>query len=107
MGDPISPAPAVVSDGDQYTFANVDRLLELERLRCIQAIFDPASRRLLDACGVAPGARCLEIGAGAGSIALWLAERAGNQGEVIAVDLDAAFLRPLLANASGVRIVEG
>jgi ubiquinone/menaquinone biosynthesis C-methylase UbiE len=75
--------------------------------RCIEAIFDPVSRRLLDACGLAPGARCLEISAGAGSVALWLSERAGDQGEVVAVDLDAGFLRPLLANASGVRIVEG
>src|ERR1017187_8191479 len=107
MSDPISPAPTAVADGDQYTFANVDRLLELERLRCIEAIFDPASRRLLDACGLAPGAQCLEIGAGAGSMALWLSKRAGDQGEVVAVDLDAAFLRALLANTSGVRIVEG
>lgn len=34
------------------------------------------------------GARCLEIGAGNGSIACWLAERVGPEGMVLALDLD-------------------
>jgi SAM-dependent methyltransferase len=101
------PAPSTASLQDGYTFANVDRQLEFDRIRRIEAMFDPASRRLLDACGLAPGARCLEIGAGAGSIALWLAERAGEQGEVVAVDLDASFLRASLPTTSRVRVVEG
>jgi SAM-dependent methyltransferase len=76
-----------------YTFAGVDRARELERLRRIEHIFDPASQRLLDAAGLSRGARCLEVGAGAGSIATWFAERVGEEGEVVAVDLDASFLR--------------
>lgn len=33
------------------------------------------------------GSRCLEVGAGAGSIAHWLAEQVGPQGQVLATDL--------------------
>lgn len=33
------------------------------------------------------GKRCLEVGAGGGSIALWLAERVGPEGSVLATDL--------------------
>ena len=42
--------------------------------------------------GVGPGWRCLEVGAGAGSIAGWLADRVGPSGQVIATDLDTRFL---------------
>lgn len=34
------------------------------------------------------GARCLELGAGNGSIAVWLADQVGPDGEVIATDID-------------------
>lgn len=34
------------------------------------------------------GARVLEVGAGAGSIAVWLAEQVGPDGQVLAIDLD-------------------
>lgn len=34
------------------------------------------------------GARCLELGAGNGSIAVWLADHVGPDGEVIATDID-------------------
>jgi SAM-dependent methyltransferase len=89
-----------------YTFAGVDRAPELERLRRIESIFDPGSRALLEAAGLPIGGRCLEVGAGAGSIAAWLAGRVGTHGEVIAVDLDTSFLRASSIPA-GVRVIEG
>ena len=42
--------------------------------------------------GVAEGWRCLDAGAGAGSISRWLAERVGATGSVLAVDLDTSLL---------------
>jgi SAM-dependent methyltransferase len=36
--------------------------------------------------------RCLEVGAGAGSMARWLVARAGNDGRVVATDIDTRFL---------------
>jgi SAM-dependent methyltransferase len=93
----------VVTGG--YTFAGVDRARELERLRRIERIFDAASQRLLEAAELSRGACCLEVGAGAGSIASWLAERVGEEGEVVAVDLDASFLQAW-SPPGWVRIVE-
>ena len=36
--------------------------------------------------------RCLDAGSGAGTVAQWLAERVGPDGEVVAADIDATFL---------------
>jgi 2-polyprenyl-3-methyl-5-hydroxy-6-metoxy-1,4-benzoquinol methylase len=44
---------------------------------------------------VAAGWHCLEIGAGAGSIARWLAATAGSTGRVVATDVDTQFLNDL------------
>ncbi|HEV8625235.1 MAG TPA: methyltransferase domain-containing protein, partial [Acidimicrobiia bacterium] len=49
----------------------------------------------LDAIGVEPGWRCLELGAGAGSVAQILCRRVGPAGRVVAVDLDTRFLEEL------------
>lgn len=65
---------------------------ELERLRSLEALFDPGSQRHLLARGVGPGWHCLEVGCGAGSLALWLADRVGATGSVLATDLDPRFL---------------
>ena len=76
----------------RYALARVDAGLERARLEKLQAINDPATLERLEAIGIQPGARCLEVGAGAGSIARALAERAGEDGEVVAADLDPRFL---------------
>jgi SAM-dependent methyltransferase len=44
---------------------------------------------------VQPGWRCLEVGAGRGSQARWLAEQVGPTGEVVATDLDTRYLERL------------
>lgn len=66
---------------------------EDERLNLLERIFDPASRRRRDL--VQPGWRCLEVGAGRGSMAVWLAERVGESGQVVATDIDVTYLRRL------------
>jgi SAM-dependent methyltransferase len=53
---------------------------------------DPISIRYLEQVGVAPGWDCLEIGAGAGSIARWLAKRVQPEGTVVATDMNTRFL---------------
>jgi SAM-dependent methyltransferase len=65
---------------------------ERERLQALESLFDGSSRRLLADLGVGPGWRCLEVGCGAGSMALWLADRVGPTGRVVATDLDTRFL---------------
>ena len=66
---------------------------EKVRLRALEALCDGATTRRLAALGVAPGWRCLEVAAGRGSVARWLAARAGRSGRVVATDLNPRFLR--------------
>ncbi len=49
------------------------------------------------------GAVCLEVGAGAGSVARWLADRAGPGGLVVATDADPRFLAGTAATGVEVR----
>lgn len=65
---------------------------EYWRLRKMEATFDVATLRLLDEIGVATGWRCVDVGAGAGSIALALHARAGS---VTALDQDCRYIRHL------------
>jgi len=44
---------------------------------------------------VAAGWRCLEVGAGGGSIAEWLCDRVGPDGRVVATDLDTRWVAKL------------
>ncbi|HLF40762.1 MAG TPA: methyltransferase [Acidimicrobiia bacterium] len=77
--------------------------LERERLALLEHIFDPGTIRHLTGAGVAPGWRCLEVGAGAGSIARWLCERAGPDGRVLATDVETDFLEQLDVDGLEVR----
>lgn len=68
---------------------------ERGRLAVLEELFDPGTIRHLEALRVGPGWRCLEVGAGAGSVAGWLCERVGAGGRVVATDLKTGFLEPL------------
>ena len=56
-------------------------------LDCLAGILDPQTIGILDPL-VRPGDRCLELGAGRGTIARWMADRTGPDGGVVATDLD-------------------
>ena len=75
-----------------YLAAAVADAFERERLGLLGRLMDPMSTRRLDRLGVAPGWRCLEVGAGDGSVARWLVDRVGPAGHVVATDLDPRFL---------------
>jgi SAM-dependent methyltransferase len=62
------------------------------RLGGLEAVLDAGTREHLRRVGVGPGARCLEVGAGGGSVAFWLASQVGPDGEVVATDLETDFL---------------
>lgn len=65
---------------------------EGERLTGITDAFDPVTRRRLAEVGVGDGWRCLEVGAGTGTIAAWLAEQVGPKGHVLATDISLALM---------------
>ncbi len=66
---------------------------EDERLDLLEQIYDPSSRRRRSF--VQQGWRCLEIGAGRGSMAAWMAEQVGPEGHVVATDIDTRYLERL------------
>jgi SAM-dependent methyltransferase len=75
-----------------YLHANAAFDDELGRLRLLEARYDPHTFRRLGMFGPLAGARCLEVGAGAGSVARWLAAQVGPAGQVVATDTNPRFL---------------
>jgi SAM-dependent methyltransferase len=65
---------------------------ERARLAAMEDLWDPGTKIVIEALGIEKGWRCLEVGAGAGSIAAWLADRVGPDGEVLATDLTTRHL---------------
>lgn len=61
---------------------------ETERLRTNEALWDPGTVARFDQIGVSAGWSCLEVGAGYGSAAQWLAARVGPSGRVVATDIE-------------------
>jgi len=79
---------------DRYVFDN-SAVQAAVRFRSLAAVFDPGTVRHLTEIGVNHGWKCLEIGAGGGTVAGWLCDRVGAQGHVIATDIDTRFLKSL------------
>jgi SAM-dependent methyltransferase len=74
-----------------YSFDNDDPAAA-DRHRHLADMLDPFTFARLAAAGDLTGRRCLEIGAGGGSVAGWLAERVGPHGSVLATDLNPRYL---------------
>jgi SAM-dependent methyltransferase len=89
---------------DAYIFEGTADAAELERLQLLEAVFDGKSQQWLRSAGTLLGRCCLEVGAGAGSIAAWLASEVGANGAVVAVDTNIRFLRRLPRE---VQVMEG
>jgi SAM-dependent methyltransferase len=77
--------------------------LDRSRLRLLQEFHDPLTICQLDAIGVGEGWRCLDVGAGGGSVTQMLSERVGSTGSVLAVDLDTSLLDALATDRIEVR----
>ena len=88
----------------EYTLS-LDGAEEFERARLalLEEVCDPHTTRQFDAFGVCDGWRCLDVGAGGGSATRDLAERIGETGSVLAVDLDVRLLEPLAGDRVEVR----
>lgn len=80
----------------RYPFDTADPT-ERERLRAQSDLWDPFTFRKLAETGIAAGWRCLEVGAGTGSVAAWLLERVGAEGQVVATDVETRWLEPMAA----------
>lgn len=79
-----------------YTLAQAGaEELEQARLGLLEQVTDRSTVVQLDAIGVSEGWRCLDVGAGGGSVTRLLAERVGDAGSVLSLDLDTRLLEPL------------
>jgi SAM-dependent methyltransferase len=66
---------------------------ETQRLIMAGKVLNPGTRRMLADAGLVPGMRVLDIGTGAGDVALIAAELVGPTGSVVAVDQNPDILR--------------
>jgi len=80
-----------------YVLGHSER--ELERLGTQARLVDPITRHFFQAAGIVPGMRVLDVGSGAGHVALLAAEMVGDGGEIIGVDRAPAALAAARARA--------
>ena len=74
----------------QYTMGRSDE--ETERLIEQSRLIRPITERFLKSAGLTRGMRVLDIGSGAGDVALVAAELVGPEGEVVGVDMNPEIL---------------
>jgi SAM-dependent methyltransferase len=89
-----------------YEFADNLASGERDRLLAIDQLCGVQTRELLVSLGVGPGWRCVDVGAGAGTVARWLAEQVGPSGHVVATDRDPRLLRGLAGARVEVRCAD-
>ena len=77
-----TPVPA----GERYLFDN-SSAWSATRFAALERCYDPVSHRNLTHTGLGIGWQCLEVGAGGGSLGVWLADAVGADGEVTVTDL--------------------
>ncbi len=65
---------------------------EIHRLGIQAAILRPITMRLLQGLGISPGMRILDVGCGAGDVALLAAELVGESGAVVGIDRSEAAI---------------
>jgi SAM-dependent methyltransferase len=76
---------------------------ERKRLSGMESLWDPGTQALLDELGIGSGSRCLEVGAGGGSMVEWMASRGAK---VTAIDIDTRFIESLASDSIEVRRVD-
>ena len=74
------------------------------RLSLLEEHLDPMTKRRMNMLGIRDGLRCLEVGAGGGSVAAWLCEQVGQTGRVVATDINIDLLQNItLTNFEAIR----
>ena len=91
---------------NEYLLGHADP--ELERLQLQARCLEGLTRRLIKECGIEPGMRVLDLGSGAGDVAMLVAEAVGPSGRVLRVDAAprAVEMARRRAEEAGLRHVE-
>jgi len=95
-----------MSTGNSANYALGHSPTELRRLGIQAAILRPITMRLLQRLGVCPGMRILDVGCGAGDVALLAAELVGASGAVVGIDRSEAAILAARARAATVKNVQ-
>ena len=75
-----------MTESDQPTYVLGHSQSELERLGQQSRLFGEFTEELLRKAGIAPGMRVIDVGCGAGDVALLLASLVGEHGSVVGVE---------------------
>src|SRR5262245_9077849 len=78
------------SSTDSYALSRAPA--ETRRLQVQAHILNPSTQRLFEQAGITTGMKVLDVGSGAGDVALLLADRVGPRGSVVGVDIDPTVL---------------
>ncbi len=94
----------------EYVLGHTDA--ELNRLSTQARLIDPITRRFLVSAGITEGMRVLDVGSGAGDVAILLADMVGSRGEVVGTDpaptaIDAAERRIRAKGLTNVTLKHG
>jgi SAM-dependent methyltransferase len=73
---------------------------EAERLRLQARMFAPYTARFLEDAGISAGMKVLDVGTGAGDVALLAAGLAGREGTVVGIDFNAELIQTARARAA-------
>jgi ubiquinone/menaquinone biosynthesis C-methylase UbiE len=65
---------------------------ETRRLQAQAQILNPSTQRMFERAGITTGMRVLDVGSGAGDVALLLADMVGPSGEVVGIEIDPSIL---------------
>jgi ubiquinone/menaquinone biosynthesis C-methylase UbiE len=84
---------------EAHTYLMGRNEVETRRLMAQHRLYGPFTRRLLDDAGIREGMKVLDVGSGAGDVALLAAELVGPTGSVVGVDQDTEVLETASARA--------
>jgi SAM-dependent methyltransferase len=83
---------------DTYTLGSSRE--ETRRLQAQAQLLDPSTRRLFEQAGIKAGMKVLDLGSGAGDVALLLADMVGPGGIVVGVERDRTILQTARARVA-------
>lgn len=87
IADSTTQAETESLNAEDYLF-DTGSDLGAEHMAHLERLLDEPTTRWLEPTGIGPGWRCLEIGAGGGSIARWMTDRVGETGSVVATEVE-------------------
>jgi ubiquinone/menaquinone biosynthesis C-methylase UbiE len=85
---------------ENYTMGRSDG--ETQRLVKQAQLYEAVTERLIERAGIKEGMRVLDLGSGAGSVAIALANKVGTSGEVVGVDMNGDILESARKHAEDV-----